>query len=69
MLHLWPYFNQTLRSKFSKTTRHKFKMYTDFYRTGFALSEYNFNSNFCRVIFEKFGFKVRLMYGAHTGEV
>ena len=61
-----PYFEQTLRSKFSKITRQRFKMYIHFYRTGVALSEYNFSYNFCRVLIEKFGFKVRLRYGSPT---
>ena len=41
-------------------------MCINFYRTGLALSEYNFAFNFCRVVIEKFGFKVRLIYGTHT---
>ena len=35
-------------------------------RTGLALSEYYFNFYFCRVVIQKFGFKVRLRYGTHT---
>ena len=41
-------------------------MYTHFYRTGLALSEYNFTFNFCRVVIEKFGFELWLRYGTHT---
>ena len=40
-----------------------------FYRTGLALSEYNFNFDFCRVIVETFGFKIRLRYGAGTSSL
>ena len=48
-----------------KTTRQKYKMYSYFYRTGIALLEYYFTFNFCRVVIEKFGFKVTLRYGTH----
>ena len=41
-------------------------MHVHFYRTDFVLSEYNFTLNFCRVVIEKVGFKVRLRYGTHT---
>ena len=37
-----------------------------FYRTDIALSKFNFTFNFCRVVFEKFGFKVRLRYDTNT---
>ena len=40
--------------------------YMHFNRTGLTLSEYNFTFNFSQVVFEKFGFKVRLRYGTHT---
>ena len=36
-----------------------------FYRTNLALWKYNFTFNFCRVVIEKVGFKVRLRYGTH----
>ena len=61
-----PYFYKTKKSKFSKTTRQKFKMYIYTYRIDLALSEYDFTFNFCRVVIEKLGFKVRLRYGTHT---
>ena len=64
-----PYFNQTLRSKFSKTIRQKFDMYTHFYRIDILQSDYNFTFNFCRVVIEKFGLKVRLRYGAGTSSL
>ena len=41
-------------------------MHIYFYRTGLALSEYNFTFNFYRVVIEKVGFKVRLRHGTHT---
>ena len=61
-----PYLNQTFRSKFSKTTRQKFKMYIHFYRTYLALSHYSFTFSFCRIVVEKFGFKFMLRYGTCT---
>ena len=33
-----------------------------FYRKDLALSEYNFTFNFCRVVIDKFIFKVRFRY-------
>ena len=42
-------------------------MYIHFCRTEFALSEYNFTFNFCRVVIEKFGLKLRLRYGYTVG--
>ena len=52
-------------SKFSKTARHKFKIYTDFYRKDLALSDYKITFNFFRVVIEKLGLKVRSRYGTH----
>ena len=60
------YFDKIFESKFSKTTRQKFKMCIHFYRTDVALSEYEFTLNFCRVVFEKIDSNVRLRYGTHT---
>ena len=61
-----PYFNQTLKSKFLETIRQKFKIHIHFYTTDIALSEYDFNLNFCRVVIDKFSFKVMLRYGTRT---
>ena len=36
------------------------------YRTDLAISEYNFTLNLCRLVIEKFVFKVRLRYGTRT---
>ena len=50
-----------------KTTRQKFKIYIHFYRTDFALSEYNFFFQFLsRAVNEKFGFKVKPRHGTRT---
>ena len=61
---LYPY--RTLKTNFSKTPRQKLKVNIYSYRVSLALSEYNFTFNFCRVVNEKFGFKVRLRYGTET---
>ena len=60
-----PYFYKNLKSKLSKSTKQIYKMYTYFNRTGFALLEYNFTFNFCRVDIEKFGIKVTLRNRTH----
>ena len=44
-------------------------MYIYFYRTDLALIEYNFTINFCQVVIEKYGFKVRVKYGTHTVQI
>ena len=53
-----PNYNQTLKTDFSKTPRHKLKLIIYTYKVNLALSEYNLNFNTGRVVFEKLAFKV-----------
>ena len=69
-----PIFNLQRNISFSELTRTVLKpnlkvkildrtlKYIYFNRKDLALSEYSFAFNFCRVIIEKFGFKVRLRH-------
>ena len=56
------YFDQTFESKFSKTTRPKFKVNIFSDRMNLALSEYFSNFNICRVVFKNFDLKNSLWY-------
>ena len=58
-----PYLNKTFKSIFSITTLQKLKVNIYCLRTNLALSEYNYNFNFCRVLIEKIDLKVWLRYG------
>ena len=60
--NLSPYFDQTFVSKFSKTSRHKFKVNILFDRVILALSESFFTLNICRVVFENFNLENLLQY-------